>query len=54
MPVVSKRDAALFALRWDLRYWRGQYFLPGVDRDRIALELEALQLRIERIERGTG
>lgn len=47
--LVSRRDAALFALRWDMRYWRGQYFLPGADRSRITVELEALQLRIDKL-----
>lgn len=48
--VKTSREIALFALRWDVRYWWGQYRIPGVDHEAICDEIGKLRRKIERLE----
>lgn len=48
---MTAREKALFALRWDVRYWYGQ-IMEGADLSRCLEELLRLGARINRLEAG--
>jgi hypothetical protein len=50
VSTLTAVQQVLFAARWDVRYWRGQYRLPGADHDRIHAEIRKLNAKIDRIQ----